>query len=251
MPCWVELTTPDIDAAKAFYASVCGWDYQESGADHGGYTIGQVGGKAAAGIAPQQGEAPVAWTLYIASDDVDATAKAIGDNGGTVFFPPTHVGDFGRMCLATDPGGAAFGVWQHGSMIGAELTNEPGGLTWEDLRSSDPDASRAFFSAVFGYHTDPIPGAPDDYTTFALAGQEAPLGGMGGFMGGPETSAWAVYVGVADTDAAVAAAEDGGGTVTAPAYDTPYGRMAGLTDPAGAAFFVVQMPTEGTQGSQD
>jgi predicted enzyme related to lactoylglutathione lyase len=195
--------------------------------------------------------APVAWTLYIASDDVDATAQAITDNGGTVFFPPGDVGDFGRMCLASEPGGAAFGVWQHGTTIGSEITNSPGGLTWEDLRSTDPDASRAFFSAVFGYHADPIPGAPDDYTTFALAGQEAPLGGIGGPMGDEGPPHWLVYFGVADAVAAVAAAGAGGGTITSPVEETPFGKMAGLTDPAGAGFWVVEMPAEGSPGSQD
>ena len=51
---------------------------------------------------------------------------------------------------------------------------------------------------------------------------------------------WVVYFSVAETDAAVTAAEAGGGTVIAPAFDTPYGRMAGITDPAGAMFWVVQ-----------
>lgn len=32
----------------------------------------------------------------------------------------------------------------------------------------------------------------------------------------------------------------------APAFDTPFGRMAGLTDPAGAPFFVVATDVSGT-----
>lgn len=250
VPCWAELTSPDVDAAKAFYAAVCGWDYEEAGPEFGSYVIARTGGHVAAGIAPRQEGAPVAWTPYIASDDVDAAARAIADSGGTVFLPPGDVGDVGRMCLATEPGGGTFGVWQHGTTIGAEVTNQPGGLTWEDLRSSDPDASRAFFGAVFGYRFEPIPGAGGDYTTFALAGQEAPLGGIGGLAGdaGP---LWAIYFGVTDADAAAAAAQAGGGTVGEAPSDTPYGRMAGLRDPGGAAVWVVEMPAEGAPGSQD
>lgn len=250
VPCWVELTTSDIAAAKAFYAGITGWEYQETGPDFGGYVLAQVAGKAAAGIAPQMDGAPIAWTLYVASDDVDATAEAITANGGTVVVPPGDVGDLGRMCLATEPTGAAFGVWQHGTTIGAEVTNQPGGLAWEDLRSSDPDASRAFFTGVFGYHTDAVPGVPDDYTTFALAGQEAPLGGIGGFMGEVGSPHWAVYFGVDDAEAAASAAEAGGGKVASAPHETPYGKMAGLVDPAGAGFLVVEMPEEGTPGSQ-
>jgi predicted enzyme related to lactoylglutathione lyase len=251
VPCWAELTSPDIDAAKAFYGSTVGWEFSEAGPEYGGYVMGQVSGRAAAGIAPQQEGAPVAWTLYLASDDVDATAQAITDNDGSVFVPPMEVGDFGRMCLATDPTGAAFGVWQHGSTIGAEVTNEPGGLTWEDLRTSDPDSARAFYSGVFGFRADPIEGAPGDYTTFALAGQEAPLGGIGGMMDQVDLPPhWAVYFGVASADAAVAACEPAGGRVLSPAFETPYGKMASMADPAGAIFWIVEMAAGGTQGSQ-
>jgi uncharacterized protein len=249
VPCWVELTSPDVDAAKAFYSAVCGWDYDEAGPEFGGYVTAQVDGQAAAGITPRQEGAPVAWTPYLASDDVDATARAVTDNGGTLVVPPGDVGDLGRMCLATEPGGGVFGVWQHGAMIGAGSTNAPGGLTWEDLRSSDPDAARSFFGAVFGYHFDAIPDAPGDYTTFALAGQEAPLGGVGG-LGDESGPGWAIYFGVTDADAAVAAATASGGSVRSEPFDTPYGRMAGLTDPGGAPVWVVEMPPEGTPASQ-
>ena len=51
---------------------------------------------------------------------------------------------------------------------------------------------------------------------------------------------WVLYFGVAEADAAVAAAESGGGSVATPATDSPYGRMAGLADPAGAVFWVIE-----------
>jgi uncharacterized protein len=241
VPCWADLVTPDVDAAKAFYGPVIGWDYQDTGGEYGGYVIAQRDGHAAVGIGPLPEGAPTAWTVYLASDDADASAAAVAANGGVVVIAPGDVGDIGRMFVAADPTGAAFGVWQAGQHIGAGIVNEPGGMTWEDLRSPDPDAARAFYSAVFGYDTQTLPGAPDDYTTFTLAGEEAPLGGIGGMMGADGMPAhWIVYFSVASTDDAVAAAEAGGGTVIAPAFDTPFGRMAGLADPSGATFWVAQ-----------
>lgn len=61
-------------------------------------------------------------------------------------------------------------------------------------------------------------------------------------FGGPEgtPSHWLVYFGVADADAAVGAAEARGGQVLAPPFDTPYGRMGALGDPAGAVFWIAQ-----------
>jgi uncharacterized protein len=241
VPSWVDLTAPDVAAAKAFYAEVLGWSYQDTEAEYGGYAIAETRGAAAAGIGPQQPGAPTAWTLYFASDDADKTAAEVIEHGGTVLLPPGDVGPLGRMFVAADPTGAVFGVWQAGTHIGAGIVNEPGALTWVDLRSPNPDAARALYVAVFGYRTEPLPAAGSDYTTFALPAEEAPLGGMGGMMGADGYPAhWLVYFGVTDAAAAVAAAERSGGSVLMRDFETSYGPMAGLADPAGAVFWVIQ-----------
>jgi predicted enzyme related to lactoylglutathione lyase len=242
VPCWVDLTVPDVDAAQAFYEQVLGWAVEDTGADFGGYRIASVRGAAVAGIGPLQGDAPPAWTLYLATDDADKAAAAVTGNGGTVLLPPGDVGPLGRMFIAADPSGAVFGVWQAGTHIGAALVNEPGGLSWEDLRSTEPAAAQEFYRGLFGYRMDPVPMAGDEYLTFALAGEEFPLGGMGPMMGSPAgtPSHWLVYFGVDSTDTAVGAATAAGGAVLVPAFDSPFGRMALLADPAGAAFTVIE-----------
>lgn len=242
IPCWTDLAVPDVDAAAGFYSGVLGWTVTDTGEDYGGYRIATVRDAAVAGIGPQMAEGPPAWTLYLASDDVDATAAAVTEHGGTLLFPPGDVGPMGRMAIAADPSGAVFGIWQAGQMIGASLVNEPGGLVWEDLRSTDPATAQAFYRAVFGYRLDPLEMAGPDYGTFSLADEQAPLGGMGGMMGSPDgtPSHWLVYFGVTSTDAAVAAAEAGGGSVRMPAMDSPFGRLAVVADPAGAGFCVIE-----------
>lgn len=248
VPCWVDLSVADVAAAQAFYAAVLGWSFDPPDPASGGYVIAEVEGAAAAGIGPMASEGqPAAWTLYLASDDADETAEAVVAAGGSVLLPPGDVGPFGRMLVAADPTGAPFGVWQAGTHVGAGVVNQPGGLTWEDLRSSDPDAARAFYVAVFGFRIDPVPMAGPDYATFALpADPQTPLGGIGGMMGiEGMPSHWLVYFGVADAAAAAAATERAGGVVVAPPFDTPYGRMAGLVDPAGALFWVVETSGSG------
>jgi predicted enzyme related to lactoylglutathione lyase len=177
--------------------------------------------------------------VYLASDDTDATAALITASGGAVLAEPFDVPGNGRMTIAVDPAGAAFGVWQAAGTIGAEIYNEPGGLAWTDARLTDPDTARAFYTAVFGYRYQSLPGAPEHYTTFHLG--EAPLGGIGGMMDPAATlpSHWLAYFSVADADAAVAAAVGGGGTLQGPPMDSPFGRMAFLTDPDGAVFALV------------
>ena len=242
-PCWVDLGAPDVPASTAVYGAVLGWSVFDSGEEFGHYNICQVNGHAAAAIGPKQDPSqPTAWTVYLASDDADATAAAITANGGTVLVDPFDVPGNGRMTVAMDPTGAAFGVWQAGGTIGAEIYDEPGGLTWVDARLTDPDGARAFYTAVFGYTYKDLSGAPGDYTTFHLGGD--PLGGMGGMMGAPPgtPSHWVAYFSVADVDAAVAAATGGGGGLLGDPMDTPFGRMAFLTDPDGAVFALAGPP---------
>jgi predicted enzyme related to lactoylglutathione lyase len=239
-PCWIDLAVPDIDAAKEFYGAVFGWSFLDSGPEFGHFQICQVNGQAAAGIGPLMAEGQhSAWTTYLASDDVDGTAKLITENGGTLIVEPMDVPGIGRMCIALDAGNAVFGVWQAGGTIGVGIYNEPGALGWNDSRQLDPDAARQFYTSVFGYRYQPVEGAPPDYTTFHL--DSDPLGGMGGMMGAPAGTPahWVAYFSVADADAATAAATAGGGSVLSGPVDTPYGRMAFLTDLNGAVFAVM------------
>lgn len=245
-PCWADISPTDIDTARAFYSAVIGWDIPPGDEAFGGYTTASVGDAGVAGLMPSDGTFPTAWTLYFASGDADATSAAIVDNGGTVIVPSTEVADFGRMVIAADPTGAVFGVWQANSMIGFDVVGAPGGFAWCDLRSSDPDAARAFYTAVFGYTYTPMEMAGPAYATFALGGDGAPQGGIGDMMGAPEGTPphWLLYWAVADSEASAAAARATGGTVLADPFDSPFGRMAPMLDPFGAPFWTVQLPAE-------
>lgn len=240
VPCWADLQLADPDAALGFYRAVLGWEVAGGGPDTGGFYVGGRRGARAAAVGPGGGAGPAAWRLYLASADVEATARAVAAAGGTLLVPPGDVGDAGRAMHAADPSGAAFGVWQGGTHIGAGLVNEPGGLCWEDLRSTDPAAARDFYAAVFGYRTEALEAAGPDYWLFFRPGEDAPLGGMGGLMGEPGPSRWLVYFGVEDAGAAVEAAAAHGGRVARPPFATPYGTMAAVADPEGAVCMVVE-----------
>ena len=234
-PCWVDAAVPDVPAAVAFYRSVFGWEFVDLGEEFGHYSIANVDGRGAAAVGPLQDPAqPAAWTVYLATDDADATVKAVQEHGGSVLVAPMEIPGQGRMAVITDVTGGVVGLWEAGAMLGADVVDEPGGLIWEDARLTDPLAGQQFFAEVFGYTFDGVPGAPDDYATFSVDGHVA--GGMGGMMGAPEGtgSHWLPYFMVADVDAALAAAEQGGGTVLMAATDTGFGRMGIVTDPFGA-----------------
>ena len=239
-PCWVDLGAPDLASSIAFYQAVLGWSFVDTGEEFGHYSLAQVDGHSAAAIGPKQDPGqPTAWTVYLASDDADSTAAAVTANGGTVLVAPFDIPGTGRMAVAMDTAGAAFGIWQQAGMIGAEIYNEPGGLAWTDARLTDPDSARRFYSAVFGYRYESLAGAPEHYTLFYQ--QDALLGGIGGMMdpaaGLP--SHWLPYFSVADADAAAAAATQAGGALQSPLMDSPFGRMAFMSDPDGAFFALV------------
>ncbi len=251
VPCWADVSARDVRATGAFYTAVLGWTVPEPDEQWGGYVTAEAEGHPVAGLGPLQDGAPPAWTLYLATDDVEGAVTTAQEHGGRVLAPVMDVGPLGRMAILSDPSGAVFGLWQAGTMIGATLVNEPGGLVWEDLRSSDPQAARSFYDALFGFEHEFLEMAGPDYAVFRLPDEPHALGGIGGLMGLPDgtPSHWLVYFSVADTDAATAAAERGGGTVVASPMDTPFGRMACLADPDGATFMV--MTTDPAQPGPD
>jgi predicted enzyme related to lactoylglutathione lyase len=153
---------------------------------------------------------------HFASRDADATQAAIVEAGGSVLFPAGDVGAMGRMLIAADPSGAVFGVWQAGQMDGFGAPGTTGSFAWCDLRSTDPDAARDFYAAVFGFTYTPLEMAGPAYATFSLGGDGPPMGGMGDMMGSEGIpSHWLVYLAVADADGSAAAARDLGGAVLA------------------------------------
>ena len=82
------------------------------------------------------------------------------------------------MAVFADPVGAVFGLWQPKEHIGAQLANEPGTYCWSELITTDLDASKAFYGAVFGWGAEEQgpPGGPPAYTEWKVAGKS--VGGM-------------------------------------------------------------------------
>ena len=89
-PCWVDLGTTDPAAARAFYGSLFGWTPEvDARPEAGGYAQFRHDGHAVAGVGPIFTEGmPPTWTTYIATADVDATAAAVAENGGTCYSRP-------------------------------------------------------------------------------------------------------------------------------------------------------------------
>ncbi|WP_346621355.1 VOC family protein [Blastococcus montanus] len=239
-PCWVDYGAADLAAAREFYTALLGWEYTGGDPEFGGYLNAEKDGRQVAGLGPQMDEAgQPGWTTYFATDDAYATAARIREAGGTVVVEPMEIGPMGRMVVALDPQGNAFGLWQAGEHTGVQRYNEPGSLVWNEAAVDDPAAAREFYGSVFGFRFEEIPGG-EGYTTFGTGGD--PLGGLGARQPGLPTG-WTTCFAVASTDDAVATVEARGGKVTMAPTDTEYGRFAVAEDPWGAGFSVMQVPT--------
>jgi predicted enzyme related to lactoylglutathione lyase len=245
-PSWVELSSPDTDASTAFYGELMGWNATDPGpAESGGYRMFQQTGQSVGGLMRhmQDGQ-PTAWSTYVSVADADETAAKVKAAGGSVVVEPMDVMDIGRMAVFADPTGAVFGIWQPKSFAGADLVNEPNSLCWNEVLTRDADADRAFYPAVFGWVAGrpSFAGAPDTYTVWQLDGK--PVGGMMQMTSEAFPAEvpphWSVCFAVADCDATVAKARELGATVTVEPVDMPIGRFAGMIDPQGAAFTVMQ-----------
>lgn len=236
----------DVEGAKSFYGDVLGWTFGEASSQYGNYTQAYADGKAVAAVVPpmpgQEGQSQ--WCLYFASPDAAATAERIRENGGEVLMEPMQVGEFGTMCLAREPSGAVFGVWQAGAHEGFEATAVPGAYCWAEVFTREPEQSDTFFSAVFPYTAKQIDDASVDFRMFDL-GENTVLGRMkmtDDFP--PEVPSYInVYFTVGDCDEAVAKATKLGAILRFGPMSSPFGRFAALSDPQGANFSVIDVTT--------
>jgi len=246
-PSWVDLGTPDIDGAAAFYGGLFGWTAEDAapGEDAGGYRVLRLGGAEVGGLGPQEGPATT-WAAYVAVEDVDAALARVGELGGTVLMGPIDVFTQGRTAVVADDQGAPISLWQTGDNLGADLKGEPGSFTWIELSCPDAERAKAFYGGLFGWTAQSYPygeGGTSSYTEFSTAGSGAVIAGM---VQAPDQwrtegpAHWAVFFEVADTDATVARAGELGGSVAFQPFDIPHvGRLAVLADPYGASFTVM------------
>ena len=239
-PCWIELSTTDLDGAKRFYGEVLGWSF-DSGAlsDGGEYVMPHLRDRAIGGMFARPGDQkdiPPRWLLFVSVNDADDTASRVTALGGRLTDPPYDVMESGRMAVIEDPSGAAIALWQADKAIGARVTNEPGAFAWAELATTDPGRCVDFYCTLFGW--DAKVASDGSYTEFFV--DEHAIGGMlkmDDERFGDAPPHWLAYFAAADTDATAAAVEANGGRVDMPPSDIPNtGRIAVVADPQGVRF---------------
>lgn len=248
---WVELATTDPAGAKSFYGELFGWETQDNEVPGGGgtYTMALVGGRAVAGIAAQPEQqrsagVPPNWFSYVAVASADDAAAAAKELGGQVHAGPFDVGEAGRMAVVADPSGAMFGVWQAGDAPGAGRVNEPGCLCWNELATNDVEAASRFYFELLGWTIEEIDtgGGPRYWTVRhdgAAAGRNGGMRELGPAEEGVPPN-WVPYFATESVDASLAKAGELGGSTLVEPVEVPAGKFAGIRDPQGAAFSIIE-----------
>lgn len=110
---WNELSTPDPQAALAFYRARFGWEPGDAidMGERGDYRfLTQHGAVIGALMQRHPDDPPPGWTFYFCVTDIERAADAIQAGGGTVCHGPAEVPGGSRIVVANDPAGASFGL---------------------------------------------------------------------------------------------------------------------------------------------
>ncbi len=240
---WYELMTTDMEAAKAFYASVAGWRTRDASAPWSAYSLFTIGGSPVAGLmnlpeeARRTGAAPH-WIGYVEVDDVDAAVARIRLAGGAVYVPPTDVPNVSRFSVVADPQRATLALvkGQKSSQAQPAGPGAPGRVGWRELLAADWETAFAFYGELFGWQkADSHFGAMGAYQGFSAGGE--PIGGMFTKPATLPLPFWLYYFNIDDIEAAAKRVEAGGGQILYGPTAVPGGpRIVHCTDPQGALF---------------
>jgi predicted enzyme related to lactoylglutathione lyase len=245
---FVELVTPDIDAAKNFYAGLFDWtfrDIQDGGIKYAGAFLD---GRPVAGLihkdVPANEHRQPAWLSFFAVGDVDAAKKVALLNGAKILFEPHDIPDRGREAILVDPQGAIFAILASSSGDPSDVLVAPGEWIWISLLTSDPETNAAFYQTLFDYevfelpagkHTQHILLASDNYARASV--NTLPTNTPKAY---PH---WLNYIRVEDAvkmSAKVVAL--GGRVLVEPRIDRHGGKVAVVADPFGAPFGLLEWP---------
>jgi predicted enzyme related to lactoylglutathione lyase len=182
VPCWVDVSEPDPEAALDFYGALFSWEFEDlmPSSSDGRYFIARgeapgssifdtsrvlrSGDVAAVRSSPEAGPPMAMWNTYFWVDSADEAASRVRDAGGGTLMEPFDFLDAARVAAFTDPEGAAFGIWEANEHKGARLVNDPGAVVFNNLNTRDVEGARSFYGSVFGWQTGSIGAGAEGWT---------------------------------------------------------------------------------------
>jgi predicted enzyme related to lactoylglutathione lyase len=249
-PIWYELMTPDPDAVAPFYKALLGWELQGLGTEtptgHPYWMIGRADGGFAGGVLLLTEQMAAAgskpgWLPYFHVEDVAASVEKAKAAGAQLWMGPMTM-QAGTIAMLSDPQGAPFYLMD--PIPPADNPNAKsdvfkadgiGHCQWNELETTDEPGASAFYTALLGWSGEnTMPMGDKGVYRFVEAEGEA-IGAINPWMPDWMPVSWLAYFGVADIDAAKAAAEQHGATIRHDIHEVPGGGFIfTCNDPAGA-----------------
>ncbi|MGH7798353.1 MAG: VOC family protein [Candidatus Binatia bacterium] len=249
---WVDLLTPDVARAEAFYGKLFGWTFRKIG----DYTLAFLGEEPMAGLVHIQqkpGERkPGRWIGYISVPDVPAAQRQVLSQGGKVLVSARSLPKRGDLAVFADREGAIFGVMSSSSGDVEDFLTETGDWIWAQFFSRQGDTAAKFYASIAGSTILEAP-KPDGSRRWFLVSQgyarasiiELPRNRTDTGPG------WLGYIRVTDVASTVAlAGKLSGRVVVPPRPDLFDGKVALIADPSGGVFGVLQWDAVGSEGGK-
>jgi len=241
---WHDLVTEDPEACRRFYASLLGWEFEETQRLGRPYTLARKGTQRVAGMLAVKpgGEKRSQWLAFVSVPDVDKAVAEAETAGGRTLVAARDVEKIARAAVIADPQGAALGFARFYAGDPPDQASPLGGrFFWMEYFARDPQAALSFYTTLLGYkseETERVAGL-----AYHVLRSER---GRAGLLPVPQPGmrpAWLPYVMVNDPAALAARAASLGGTVLfAPRPDVRKGTLAVVADPSGAPLALQKWP---------
>ncbi len=248
---FVELVTPDLAAAKKFYAGLFGWTFRDIRIQRKtgviNYAEALLDGRPVAGLfqrkLPAGGRRRPAWLTFFSVRNADAAEKTAVRNGAKLLFGPRDVPGRGQEAVFADPQGAVFAVLESSSGDPPDFLPSPGEWIWSSLITTDPDTDAAFYQKLFGYEVFQLPNgegqhlllSSENYARASVNSVPAKRPGL--------HPHWLNFVRVVNSEKTAAnVVALGGRILVAPHADRQGGKVAIAADPEGAVFGLLEWP---------
>ncbi len=237
---WHDLLTDTPAQSQAFYGELFGWEFEPLAGVN--YTLIRHRGELIGGMVDQNAlpttDDVSQWVVLMSVADLEQSVRYIRDAGGTVFTPPTSLGERGSIAVVADPQGAVLALLRTRDGDPPERDRPPaaGRFLWDELWADDVDAAARFYAGL----------APLDIEPLTLAGAveyrilKSAARPRAGIRDNPlqATPLWVSYLRVVDEVALaslLARVESLGGRVLLPATERPAGGwVAVIAGPSGA-----------------
>jgi predicted enzyme related to lactoylglutathione lyase len=253
---WHDLITDTPEKTQQFYSALFGWEFEPL-PDGVNYVLIRHHGRLLGGMVDQtrlpSTEDISQWVVALSVADIEQQTEFVRAAGGTVFTPPTSLGDRGRIAVVADDRGALLALLQTPVNDPADRSEMPatGEFLWDELWTDAVDESSRFYLglAPLSEEKNRLEGPAGELDYRVLAAHGKPRFGIRPRPDAELPPMWASYLRVADEvelSALLARVESLGGKVLMPSTSRPEGgSVAVIVGPSGAGIALQTWPAQG------